>query len=88
MRRTRTLLVAVSFDVLLCSLGGVMRRVGMVALSNVGVVRRRFVVSIFMMLGCLTVVVGGHLMVLCGLGMMMRCFLRHGVFLSRGKCRT
>lgn len=60
---------------MLGGLGSMMRRVSMVTLGNVGVMSRRFVVSIFMMLGGLTVVVGGHLMVFGGLGMMMRCFL-------------
>jgi len=78
----------VGFNVMLCRLGGVVRRVGMVALGDVGMVRRELVVSLFMMLGRFAVVIGGHLMVLGGLGVMMRCFLRHGEFLSRKTSRT
>jgi len=68
-------------------LGGFGRVVGgvsVVSLRYVCMMGSRFVVAVLMMLGSFPVVVGGMLMMLGSLAMMVRCFLRHGVFLSRG----
>jgi hypothetical protein len=42
----------------------------------------RFVIAILMVLSSFSVVVGGVLVMLGSLAVMMRCFLRHDVFLS------
>ncbi len=69
-------------------LGGffrVMRRVHLVTMSQMGMMRRRLVIAFLMMLGSVPVMVGRMLMVLGGLGVMMRSFLRHDVISFRLK---
>jgi len=63
---------------MLGSLLGVVRGMHMVAVRQVGMMRRRLVIPFLMMLGGLTVMVGRVLMVLSGLGVVVRSFLRHG----------
>jgi hypothetical protein len=78
----------VGFDVVLGSFGGVVGRVSVVSLGYMSVVGGGFVVARFMMFGSFFVVVGGMLVMLGCLGMMMRCFLRHDVFLSLARVRN
>jgi hypothetical protein len=73
------LLVSVSLDVMLGSFAGVMRRMRLVSLGYMRVVGSCFVISVFVMLGSLSMVVGRKLMMLGSLGVMMRRFLRHSV---------
>ncbi len=61
---------------------GVMRRVHVVTMRQMGMMRRRLVIAVLVMLGSFPVMVGRMLMVLGGLGVMMRSFLRHDDFLS------
>jgi hypothetical protein len=62
---------------------GVMRRMHVMSVSQMGMMRRCLVIAVLVVLGSVPVMVGRMLMVLGGLGMMMRSFLRHDViFLS------
>ena len=54
-----------------------MRRVYLVTMRQMGMMRRRLVIAVLVMLGSFPVMVGRMLMVLGGLGVMMRSFLRH-----------
>jgi hypothetical protein len=67
---------------MLGGLFGVMRRVHVVTLRQMGMMRRRLVIAAFVMLGSFPVMVGRMLMVRGGLRVMMRSFLRHCDFLS------
>jgi hypothetical protein len=62
---------------MLRSFFGVMRCVHLVALRQMGVMRRCLVIAFFVMPGSFPVMVGRKLMMLGGLGVMMRSFLRH-----------
>jgi hypothetical protein len=79
---SESLLVSVSLDVVLSGFGCVVGRMGVVSLGYMRVVGGRFVIAILMVLSSFSVVVGGVLVMLGSLAMMMRCFLRHNVFLS------
>jgi hypothetical protein len=79
------LLGAVRLDVMLGGFLGVMRRVHVVTLRQVGMVRCRLVIAVLVMLGSFPVMVGRMFMVLGGLGVMMRSFLRHDVISFRLK---
>jgi hypothetical protein len=59
---------------------GVMRRLQMMTVRRVRVTCSLLVVAGLMVLGGLAMVVGRIVMVLGGLGVMMRCILRHGKF--------
>ena len=61
----------------LCGFAGVMLRVGMMAVRQVGVMGGLLVASSLVMLGGFLVVVTGQVMVMCGLSVMLRCFLGH-----------
>lgn len=76
-RVSRTLLCAVRLDVMLGSFFGVMRRVHVVTMRQMGMMRCRLVIAVLVMLGSFPVMVGRMLMVLGGLRVMMRSFLRH-----------
>jgi hypothetical protein len=77
----------VGFDVMLGGFGRVVGGVSVVSLGYMRMMGSHFVVAVLMMLGSFPVVVGGMLMMLGSLTMMVRCFLRHGVFLSLKLCR-
>jgi hypothetical protein len=79
---SENLLLSVCFDVVLSGFGCVVGRMGMVSLGDMRVMGSRFVIAILMVLSSFSVVVSGVLVVLGSLAVMMRCFLRHGVFLS------
>jgi len=82
-RELRTgLLCAVRLHVMFRGFLSVMRRMHVVTLSHVSMVRRRFVIAFLMMLRGFPMVVGRVVVVLGGLGVMMRSFLRHCDFLS------
>jgi hypothetical protein len=72
----------VGFDVMLGGFCGVVGRMGVVSVGYMRVVGGRFVIAILMVLSSFSVVVGGVLVMLGSLAVMMRCFLRHDVFLS------
>jgi hypothetical protein len=55
---------------------------GVVSVGYMRVMGGRFVIAILMVFSSFSVVVGGLLVMLGSLAMMMRCFLRHDVFLS------
>jgi len=57
---------------------GMMGGVHVVTMRQMGMMRRRLVVACLVMLGRFPVMVGRMLMVLGGLRVMMRSFLRHG----------
>jgi hypothetical protein len=76
------LLVSVGLDVMLGSFTCMMRRMRLMSLGYMRVVSRCLVIAVFMMLGSFSVVIGRKLMVFSSLGVMMRRFLRHSVFLS------
>ena len=76
------------FDVVLGSFRGMVGRVSVVSMGYMSVVGGGFMFARFMMFGSFFVVVGGMLMMLGCLGMMMRCFLRHDVFLSLARVRN
>jgi len=61
---------------------GMMRRVHVVTVRQMGMMGCRLVIAGLMMLGSFPVMVGRMLMVLGGLSVMMRSFLRHSDFLS------
>jgi hypothetical protein len=77
----------VGFEVMLGGFSRVVGGVSVVSLRYVCMMGSRFVVAVLMMLGSFPVVVGGMLMMLGSLTMMVRCFLRHGAFLSLMLCR-
>lgn len=77
-----SLLVSVCLDVVLGGFGGVVSGVGVVPLGYMRVMRRCFVIASLVVLGSFSVVVGGMLVMLSCLAMMVRCFLRHKIFLS------
>jgi hypothetical protein len=81
------LLFSVCFHVKLGGFCSVMGCVGVMSLGHMRVMRRRFVITFLMVHGSFSVVVGGMLMMLSCLAMMVRCFLRHMVFLSLARCR-
>jgi hypothetical protein len=68
---------AVVLDVMLGSFFGVLGRVRVMSLSQVRVMRRLFMIAGLMMFGGFAVVVGSMVVMLGGLRMMMRGFLRH-----------
>lgn len=70
---------------MLGSFFGVMRRVHVMTLRQMGMVRRCLVVAFLVMLGSFPVMVGRMLMMLGGLRVMMRSFLRHDVISFRLK---
>jgi hypothetical protein len=72
----------VSFRVVLGGFGSMVRRVSVVSVSYVRVVGCCFVIASFMMASSFAMVVGRALVMLGSLAVMMRRFLRHGVFLS------
>ncbi len=78
-----TLLGAVLLGMMFGRFLRVMRGMGMMSLSYLGVVRCLFMVTGFVMLGSFAVVIGRVLMMIGGFGMVMCSFLRHGYFLSR-----
>lgn len=84
---SKGLLISVCFDVVLSGFGCVMGRMGLVSLGNMRVMGGRFVIAILMVLSRFSVVIGGLLMMLGCLAMMVRCFLRHDVFLSLARFR-
>jgi len=65
---------------MLGSFFGMMRRVHLMAVRHVGMMRRGLVIPFLMMLGGLAVMVGRMLVVVGGLGVVMRSFLRHDSF--------
>ena len=73
---------------MLGSFAGVMRRMRLVSLGYMRVVGSCFVISVFMMLGSFSMVVGRKLMMFGSLGVMMRRFLRHGVSFRFERFRT
>jgi len=75
-------LLSVMFCVELGCLGGVMRRVVQVPLGRVRVVRGCFVVSALVVLGGLTMMSRGVVVVFCCLVMVFGCLLRHLSLLS------
>lgn len=79
MRACNSLLVSVGLDVMFGSFAGMVRGMRLVSLGNMRVVGCGFVISVFVMPGSFSMVVGRKLMMLGSLGVMMRCFLRHGV---------
>jgi hypothetical protein len=79
------LLCAVRLDVMLGSFFGVMRRVHVMTLRQMGMMCRCLVIAVLVMLGSFPVMVGRMFMVLGGLGVMMRSFLRHDVISFRLK---
>ena len=76
-----------SFHVVLGGFIGVVGGVGVMTLRNMRMMAGRFVIAVLVVLGSLSVVVGGLLVMLSRLAMVMRCFLRHDVFLSLARCR-
>jgi hypothetical protein len=75
----------VRLDVMLGGFFGVMRRVHLMSMSQMGMMRRCLVIAVLVMLGSVPVMVGRMLMVLGGLGVMMLSFLRHDVISFRLK---
>jgi hypothetical protein len=82
------LLVSVGLDVMLGSFACVMRRMRLMSLGYMRVVGSCFVISVFMMLGSFSMVIGRKLMVLGSLRVMMRRFLRHGISFRFERFRT
>jgi hypothetical protein len=74
------LLLSVRLGVMFRGFFGVMRRLQMMAVRRVRVMCGLLVVAGLVVLGGLAMVVGRIVMVLGGLGVMMRCILRHGKF--------
>lgn len=66
--------------VMLGSFLGMMGGMHVMAVRHMGMMRGRLVVPFLMMLGSFPVMVGRMLMVLGGLGVVMRSFLRHDRF--------
>lgn len=58
----------------------------MVAVCQVGVVSRRFVVALTVVACGFAVVARSEFMMFRCLGVMMNCFFRHGEFLSTSMC--
>jgi len=87
-RELRTgLLCAVRLHVMFRGFLSVMRRIHVMALGQVGMVRRRLVIAFLVMLRGFPVVVGRVVVMLGGLGVVMRSFLRHCDFLSTKRFR-
>jgi hypothetical protein len=76
---TSLLLVPVLLSVMLTGFPGVMRGVRVMPVSYVGMVTRRFVISLFMFLGGGKVVLGRVLMVFGRLAMVIDCVFGHGI---------
>lgn len=77
------LLGGVRLDVMLGGFLGMMGGVHLVTMRRAGMVRRRFVIAVLVMLRRFPVMVGRMLMMLGGLRVMMRSFLRHDVISFR-----
>jgi hypothetical protein len=78
----------VGLDVMLGSFAGMMRRVDLMSLGDMRVVGSCFVITVFMMLGSFSMVIGRKLMVFSSLGVVMRRFLRHSVSFRFERFRT
>lgn len=88
MRACNSLLVSVGLDVVFGSFAGVVRGMRLMSLGDMRVVGCGFVISVFMMLGSFSMVIGCKLMMLSSLGVMMRRFLRHSVSFRSERFRT
>ena len=73
---------------MLGSFACVMRGMRLMSLGYMRVAGCCFVISVFMMLGSFSVVIGRKVMVLGSLGVMMRRFLRHSVSFRFERFRT
>jgi hypothetical protein len=76
----------VVFHVRLCRFRGVMRGVLMMAVREVRVMRRRFMLPVFVVLGRLLVVMCRVLVVFGCCVMMLRCLLRHAILHAIAAC--
>jgi hypothetical protein len=68
-------LFAVGFDVVLGSVFGVLGGMGVVAVRQMGVVRRCFMIAGEVMLGCFMVMARSVLVMFRCLGVMLSCFV-------------
>jgi hypothetical protein len=74
--------------VTLGGLGGVVLGLRVMAMRQMGMVSRLFVIALFVVLGGSQMVLGGLLMVLRGVAMMIGLFLRHGKSSLWGNCEA